>query len=129
MPADYDPEDYADGLAGLLLDADVLTAPDDSDRWRVELSLTVGGPTVYVVADSRWSSVEFHHSWGREANRCACGHVEGSGVPQRHAGRPDGTDGPHTFPDPAPDLHTVSLYGDAADVWLDIAAQCAGVDR
>lgn len=101
LAADYDPDDYCDGLAGLLLDADVLTAPDDPDRWRVELSLTVGGPTVYVVADSRWSSVEFHHSWGRDV---------------------------HDDPDAAPDLHTLSLYGDAAAVWLDIAAQCAGVD-
>ena len=80
VPAGFDPEEYGDGLAGLLLDADVLTAPDDSERWRVELSLTVGGPTVYVVADSRWSTVTFHHSWGydpaaeRPEDRCPwCG--------------------------------------------------------
>ena len=101
VPAGFDPDEYADGLAGLLLDADVLTAPDDPERWRVELSLTLGGPTVYVVADSRWSTVEFHHSWGRDA---------------------------HDDPASAADLHSVDLYGDDAETWQGIAATCAGVD-
>lgn len=97
-----DPDEYGDGLTGLLLDADVLTAPDDPERWRVELSLTVGGPTVYVVADSRWTSVTFHHSWGRDVH-------------------PDDVA-------KAADLHEIDLWGDDAAVWRDIAAQCAGAD-
>ena len=109
VPAGFDPDEYADGLAGLLLDADVLTAPDDPERWRVELTLTLGGPTVYVVADSRWTSVEFRHSWGRDGYTGRVGEVYGD---------------PSTYGD----LHRVDLYGDDAAVWLDIAAQCAGVD-
>lgn len=109
VPAGFDPDEYADGLAGLLLDADALTAPDDPERWRVELSLTVGGPTVYVVADSRWTSVTFHHSWGRDGYTGRVGEVYGD--PSTYGG-----------------LHRVDLYGDDAAVWLDIAAQCAGVD-
>lgn len=102
VPAGFDPDEYADGLAGLLLDADVLTAPDNPERWRVELSLTVGGPTVYVVADSRWTFVTFHHSWGRDVH-------------------PDDVA-------KAADLHGIDLWGDDAAVWRDIAAQCAGAD-
>ena len=108
-PAGFDPEEYGDGLAGLLLDADVLTAPDDSERWRVELSLTVGGPTVYVVADSRWSTVTFHHSWGYDPA----------------AERPEDLAEDDWRP---ADLHEIDLWGDDAAVWQDIAAQCAGVD-
>jgi hypothetical protein len=36
-----------------------------SDAYRTEFLLAVGGPTVRVVVDSRWSpDVTFHHSWG-----------------------------------------------------------------
>lgn len=67
-PADVDPAEYADGLAGLLLDVDLLTSPTDPDRWRAELLLTCGGPTVRVTVDSRESGATFSHSWGMDAD-------------------------------------------------------------
>lgn len=93
-------EECLDGLAGLLLDADALMS-GDGDRWRVELSLTVGGPTVWVVVDSRWSSVEFHHSWGCEIADDDSGEI---------------------------DRREIVLYGDDADVWREVAMMAAGVD-
>lgn len=99
-PDGFDPDEYGDGLAGLLLDVDALTSAD-GDRWRVELSLTVGGPTVWVVVDSRWSSVEFHHSWGCEIADDDSGEI---------------------------DRHEIDLYGDDADVWREVAMMAAGVD-
>lgn len=106
-PADFDPDEWSDGLAGLLLDVDALTSAD-GDRWRVELTLTVGGPTVWVVVDSRWSTVEYHHSWGRDrAYSDAC---------------PDGRT------DSAPDRAEIELSGDDADVWREVAMMAAGVD-
>lgn len=97
-------EECVDGLAGLLLDIDALTSAD-GDRWRVELTLTVGGPTVWVVVDSRWSSVEFHHSWGRGPTCGAACNLHCRG-----------------------DLHEIDLAGDAADVWREVAMMAAGVD-
>lgn len=100
-------EEFLDGLAGLLLDVDALTSAD-GERWRVELLLTCGGPTVWMVVDSRWSTVEFHHSWGRDrAYSDAC---------------PDGRT------DSAPDRAEIELSGDDADVWREVAMMAAGVD-
>lgn len=100
VPDGFAPDEYSDGLAGLLLDVDALTSAD-GDRWRVELILAVGGPTVWVVVDSRWSSVEFHHSWGCEIADDDSGEI---------------------------DRHEIDLWGDDADVWREVAMMAAGVD-
>lgn len=55
-----------------VLDVDVLTDPKDPERWRVEFLLSCGGPTESVVCDSRWTTAEFHHSWGMRADGTDC---------------------------------------------------------
>jgi hypothetical protein len=46
-------------------DVDILVSPTDPDR--VEFLLAGGGPTIWVVVDSKWSGyAEFHHSWGMD---------------------------------------------------------------
>lgn len=114
-PEGFDPDEYVDGLSGFLLDADTLNG-DDADRWRVELLLTCGGPTVSVVVDSRWSTVEYHHSWGRGRFCQNCGGEEGT--PCGDGGADD-----HVMPDRT----MIELSGDDAATWQDVARYAAGV--
>ena len=63
------------------LNADILEVQTfrDADReeYRVEITLTIGGPTVFVVVDSRWSdTAEFHHSWGRGSDGQPCDEID-----------------------------------------------------
>lgn len=60
--APEDPDEY--GEYGIL-DVAHFTCRT-SDAYRTEFVLAVGGPTVYVTVDSRWSDVTFHHSWGAD---------------------------------------------------------------
>lgn len=47
-----------------VLDCDVLRSAK-TGRTIVEITLAVGGPTVWIEVDSRFESVTFHHSWGK----------------------------------------------------------------
>lgn len=47
-------------------DVDLLTSPTDGDRYRVEFLLAGGGPTAVVTVDSRYESVKFFYSWGKD---------------------------------------------------------------
>lgn len=95
-----DSAEYADGLAGLLLDVEVWAeiTPDgpDMDCARVEILLTCGGPTVWVKVDLGRETVTYSHSWGKRGEA-----------------------------DDAPDVDTITLYADEAAPWLEIAESAA----
>jgi hypothetical protein len=81
-----------DPLGDDVLEATVLTAPNGT--YRVEFLLACGGPTVWVVSDSRNPGfVEFHHTWGKRTD-------------------PNGTD---------TNVEEMQVFGHLADRWQDAA--------
>lgn len=58
-------KDLGDALNEYILEAERFVS--NNGRKRFEFTLTIGGPTVWVVVDE-WQNVTFHNSWGTGSN-------------------------------------------------------------